>query len=45
LHTGGSWLEKRPTLETEGEQIGLELGQLLTRRVLKKFEEKTEEKF
>lgn len=45
MHTGSAWLEKRPMLETESEQIGLEWGQLLTRRVLKKFEEKTEEKF
>ena len=36
---GRAWLEKRPMLETESEQIGLEWGQLLTRRVLKKFED------
>jgi len=45
LHTGSSWLEKRPTLKTEGEQIGLEWGRLVTRRVLKKFEKQTKEKF
>lgn len=45
MHTGSSWLEKRPTLETEGVQIGLEWGRLVTRRVLKKFERQTEEKF
>ena len=38
-------LEKRPMLETESEQIGLEWGQLLTRRVLKKFEDITGEKY
>jgi hypothetical protein len=32
-------------LETESEQIGLEWGQLLTRRVLKKFEDLTGEKY
>ncbi|MBE9543677.1 MAG: DUF2059 domain-containing protein [Proteobacteria bacterium] len=42
---GRAWLEKRPMLETESEQIGLEWGQLLTRRVLKKFEDLTGEKY
>ena len=42
---GMAWLEKRPGLRTEGEQIGLEWGQLLMRRVLKRFEEQTGEKF
>ena len=42
---GTSWLEKRPALQTEGEQIGLEWGQLLMQRVLKRFEELTGEKF
>lgn len=32
-------------LETEAEQIGLEWGQLLTQKVLKKFEAATGEKF
>jgi len=32
-------------LETESEQIGLEWGQLLTHRVLKKIEAQTGEKF
>ena len=32
-------------METEGEQIGLEWGQLLMQRVLKRFEETTGEKF
>ena len=40
-----AWLENRPGLRTEGEQIGLEWGQLLMRRVLKRFEEQTGEKF
>ena len=39
------WLEKRPMLQTEGEQIGLEWGQLLMQRVLKRFEALTGEKF
>ena len=42
---GAAWLEKRPSLETESEQIGLEWGQLLMQRVLKRFEEQTGEKF
>jgi hypothetical protein len=42
---GTAWLDKRPMLETEGEQIGLEWGQLLMQRVLKRFEEQTGEKF
>ena len=42
---GMAWLEKRPVLETEGEQIGLAWGQLLMRRVLKRFEEQTGEMF
>ena len=42
---GTAWLEKRPMLETEGEQIGLEWGRLLMQRVLKRFEEQTGEKF
>ena len=35
---GKAWLDKRLMLQTDSEQIGLEWGQLLTRRVLKKFE-------
>ena len=42
---GSAWLDKGPMLETEGEQIGLEWGQLLMQRVLKRFEEQTGEKF
>jgi predicted nucleotidyltransferase len=42
--SGKAWLEKRPILETEAEQIGLEWGQLLTQKVLKKFEAATGEK-
>jgi hypothetical protein len=42
---GMAWLEKRPVLQTEGEQIGLEWGQLLMQRGLKRFEEQTGEKF
>ncbi len=42
---GRAWLEKRPLLETEGEKIGLEWSQLLTQRVLKKFEDQTGEKY
>jgi len=42
---GSAWLEKRPMLEIESEQIGLEWGQLLTHRVLKKIEAQTGEKF
>ncbi len=42
MHTGSAWLEKRPMLETESEQIGLEWGQLLTRRVMKKLKRKPE---
>ncbi len=42
---GMAWLEKRPMLQTEGEQIGLEWGQLLMQRVLKRFEALTGEKF
>ena len=42
---GMAWLEKRPVLQTEGEQIGLEWGQLLMQRVLKRFEAQTGEKF
>ena len=43
--TGMAWLEKQPLLETEAEQIGLEWGQLLTQKVLKKVEARTGEKF
>ena len=42
--SGKAWLEKQPILETEAEQIGLEWGQLLTQKVLKKFEAATGEK-
>ena len=42
--SGKAWLEKQPVLETEAEQIGLEWGQLLTQKVLKKFEAATGEK-
>ena len=42
---GTVWLEKHPVLQTEGEQIGLEWGQLLMQRVLRRFEEQTGEKF
>jgi hypothetical protein len=42
---GAAWLEKRPLLETESEQIGLEWGQLLMQRVLNRFEAQTGEKF
>jgi hypothetical protein len=43
--SGRAWLEKQPILETEAEQIGLEWGQLLTQKVLNKFEAATGEKF
>ena len=43
--SGKAWLEKQPILETEAEQVGLEWGQLLTQKVLKKFEAATGEKF
>ena len=36
---GRAWLEKQPIIETEAEQIGLEWAQLLTQKVLKKFED------
>ena len=42
---GAAWLEKRPLLETESEQVGLEWGQLLMQRVLNRFEALTGEKF
>ena len=45
MHTGSSWLEKRPTLETEGVQIGLEWGRLVTRRVLKNSKGKPKKNF
>lgn len=41
---GSAWLEKKPMLETEAEQIGLEWGQLLMLKVIKKFENQTGEK-
>jgi hypothetical protein len=43
--SGKAWLEKQPILETEAEQIGLEWGQLLTQKVLKRFEAQTGEEF
>ena len=42
--TGSAWLEKQPIMETEAEQTGLEWGQLLTQKVLKKIEAQTGEK-
>ena len=42
---GKAWLEKQPLLETEVEQIGLEWSQLLTHKVLKRFEGVSGEKF
>ena len=42
--SGKAWLEKQPILETEAEQIGLEWTQLLTQKVLNKFEVATGEK-
>ena len=42
---GRAWLDKKLIIQTEGEQVGLEWGQLLTRRVLKKFEAQYGEKF
>ena len=42
---GRAWLDKKLIIQTEGEQVGLEWGQLLTRRVLKKFETQYGEKF
>jgi hypothetical protein len=42
---GSAWLDRRLMLETECEQVGLEWGQLLTRRVLKKYEDQSGEKF
>lgn len=41
--TGTAWLDKRLVIQTEGEQIGLEWGKLLTQRVMKKFEAKKDE--
>jgi hypothetical protein len=35
---GRAWLDKRLTIATEMEQVGLEWGRLLTQRVIKKFE-------
>jgi hypothetical protein len=35
---GKAWLDKRLLIQTESEQVGLEWGQLLTQRVLNKFE-------
>ena len=34
---GEAWLNKKLIIETEGEQIGLEWGKLLTQRVLQRF--------
>jgi hypothetical protein len=42
---GQTWLDNKLTIQTEGDQIGLEWGQLLTRRVLKKFESQYGVKF
>jgi len=42
---GKAWLDRRLMVETEGEQVGLEWGRLLTQRVLRKFEIQTGEKF
>lgn len=42
---GKTWLDKRLIIETESEQVGLEWAQLLTQRVLKKFEDRYGEKF
>jgi len=42
---GKAWLDKKIIIQTEGEQVGLEWSQLLTRRVLKKFEAHNGEKF
>jgi len=42
--TGTAWLDKRLVIQTEGEQIGLEWGKLLTQRVMKKIEAKKDEK-
>ena len=42
---GNAWLDKRLSIQTEGEQVGLEWGQLLTQRVLKKFEAQYGENF
>ena len=42
---GKKWLDKRLIIETESEQVGLEWAQLLTQRVLKKFEDRYGEKF
>lgn len=42
---GKAWLDRRPIIETEVEQVGLEWGRLLTQRVLKRFEIQTGEKF
>lgn len=42
--TGTAWLDKRLDIQTEGEQIGLEWGKLLTQRVMKKFKAEKDEK-
>ena len=42
--TGTAWLDKSLVIQTEGEQIGLEWGKLLTQRVMKKMEAKKKEK-
>ena len=42
---GNAWLDKRFIIQTEGEQVGLEWGQLLTQKVLKKFENQYGENF
>ncbi|MGD8258203.1 MAG: DUF2059 domain-containing protein [Desulfobacterales bacterium] len=42
---GKAWLDRRPIIESDGEQLGLEWGRLLTQRVLKRFELQTGEKF
>lgn len=42
---GKAWLDRKPIIETEVEQVGLEWGRLLTQRVLKRFEIQTGEKF
>ena len=42
---GAAWLDKNLIIQTEAEQVGLEWGQLLSRRVWKKFEAQYGKKF
>jgi hypothetical protein len=42
---GAAWLDKNLIIQTEAEQVGLEWSQLLSRRVLKKFESQVGKKF